>query len=894
MRLTLYIGGQWVAVDTDTDNSEKAVAMSWAFDSLDNPTDYISEFGYTLTAPYTNNNRAIFDNIQRIDKAVANFDPRERYQYRLCDRKNELVSQGMCYLQSCNRDGYVLQMNGTLYDVFNKALNSGWNDDGTPGYYTMLDYIGGMVRKLNKELVRVSWGLYNPIFPLTSLVSQFNNLQQVYNWLTGATKDQLFICNIIGFAPTAQGKYTEFSSGKLADIANNDFKEFKTLLGTTGDVELTERQTLQFKSYEQQPYIYVWRLFEFYAQEFQSITGYALNLDSRWFTATNKLLSESIYMLPKFIDKERGLIMDSNFSNVIQNQKLKAFYTPAQMGTYANWQMSAFTVGSYTADMHRLKVNVSLWTSGFTSSFTGYANKYIQSNPFCPFLVTVQATTGGGTVYTKKLAVWFLNDLKNANGDYLYTFANFIENNAKVETLWLAAQGYEVYIRRMPAQMGWKNIAVNTQLELITDIFCYEQGVSMTVVANVRGYNGTHQSNTDGKTPFIDVDGTGDVFDRVKVTGSTEAQGIYWTYAGVPPDFNMYVHANTYPIVSNRSNYEFSMADFFKEKPFNILLKYSKMMNLVWIADDDSKTITVASRSDYLSDCYANGQITDLTDRVDMSQEWTTRPTSWQDRTVVLGYGDDDEYYAKAYKEKYGRSYGSKTILTGNNTNDNVQELLNTGDSNTILPAIMTAEYVRRADTLNGTVKQVRDFPLLANYNEDGNSVDDGGKFLFRQRNAGDSWANALLEQWNYDVVYITDDTPLEMGADKYCWLLNPDNNSTYAARMIVRPAISTENSDGESIEFAEAQEEYTVDDGSTPTWLYDSRWAAYITDAYDIDSRTLHCKAWLDSKTYKALKASPWARIDSQMFLCMSVDGFTGGKSLCTLDLRRIKSKQQ
>lgn len=890
MRLTVNIGGKWMPVDMDTANSENAVALNYSFDSLVNPTDYVSEFSYTLTVPATKNNKALFDNIQRWDNKIdtVKFNPRITYQYRLCDRKGEQVSKGVLYLQSVKKGWFVLNLSGMLFEVFNKCLNSGWNnEEGDPAYYLMSDPMSFLSAplQLTKDLVLASWHLDRPEYDLGTLTNAKGSLQTLYD-LTDSD-DNLWVASFFGFAPTNQGKYTDFESGKLIDGSGN-VEDIKTYLGISTDVELTERQALQYRSYEQQPYVWVNKLWQLYANEFNAMTGYNLRLDARFFNSHNDLYAKAVYMLPKWCDKETELKTDTPFYTVADTNFIQ-YYQPFQDYLSNPWQIFNLSAGSYTATTaHRLAAKVYLRIrsndlfAGIKAAEPQYDNHYIIQNPNFVYAVSIASNLNA-----RLLAVYFLPDWKNDNGEYIYTYNSWVKGNSLITDQWIKSTFDEVQIIRYTPTA--------TNFEEIANVYAFTQYIDIAEAGTYQiawAMRGMHSAMYSDITPFVAKHKN---YAKIATRISSlmgDIDNAYWSHyngnTSVP-----YLYAtmnfNVADIIQQRSYKVLSIADMLPSHPFNILLKYSKIMGLVWVVDDGTENITVMRRSDYLSDCFAGGKITDLSDRVDAGQEIDVVPTAWQDRLVLFDYDDDDEHYAKAYREKYGRGYGSKTVYTGNTTNDGNLELLNTSDSNSIKPAVMSAEIVKPVGYYNGNAGAVQDYPQLANSNEDGESVGDDNKFLFRAANG--EWLGRINRfSWFDNQVYITDDTFREIVDNTFCWLKAPDTMSANAVIADVRPVFDTTTPDGlVSVNFAEAQEAYQPAPATPPTYLYDYLWANYIAEVYNIDNKTVKLRAMLDSKLYKALKSSPFVLINSQIFICNSVDGFTGGWSSCTLELRRI-----
>lgn len=82
----------------------------------------------------------------------------------------------------------------------------------------------------------------------------------------------------IGFIPTYQGKYTDFASDREQLLAS----------GRTDDMsrERDEHYKREFRSYYQQPFIWVDKLWKAAQDKIAEITDYSLVLSNSWFSPT--------------------------------------------------------------------------------------------------------------------------------------------------------------------------------------------------------------------------------------------------------------------------------------------------------------------------------------------------------------------------------------------------------------------------------------------------------------------------------------------------------------------------------------------------------------------------------------------------------------------------------
>ena len=348
----------WHEVVTD---SKEEVRFTFTFDNLTNPTNYVSERSVSAKLPRCPDNDIYFGHVCMLDSMViaGGYDPSVKMKYLAMDSAGMVVSEGEAVINEVTRDHYSLSLVGTQSVIFSKALNAGYSTEkaaADPEYYLMADPLQlsksgttftPATNKLNRHTVRASWLIANPLFDLSTIKSTAS-LVGAYGVST--TETLAWIASLIGFAPTLQGKYPAFNNDKWLECAIIDgtlasspdiipVLSTRTYLnGEPADsykVEGTiyEQQLGEYRSYYQQPYIYVSALWQLMAEEFKAITGYNLSLDARWFNPSNPELGRMVYMLQqKTIDEplidEITLLSDTSTVNLPVDTVTESFFYP--------------------------------------------------------------------------------------------------------------------------------------------------------------------------------------------------------------------------------------------------------------------------------------------------------------------------------------------------------------------------------------------------------------------------------------------------------------------------------------------------------------------------------------------------------------------------------------
>ena len=907
MRTYLQINGQWVEMVAD---ASQEVQLNFTIDSLENPTAYSSENSYSLKLPRCADNDAAFSHFCQLDSVIlANgYDPTQRMPYILLSELGELVSTGWAYVSSITSREYTLSLTGSQSKIFSQLLNAGYDttqaseDDD---YYLMTDWLkrskdGATFTEahnlLNSPLVYASWLIDNPIFDF-SILKSHPNLRFAYlgrQQNTTLTETNAFIASLIGFAPTAQGKYKDFDNetwldaGKVHDTDVHQALSFLPVFRRHRDIKgevieafeieggVIEPQIGEYRSYYQQPYIYISALWQLFRDEFENITdGYTLNLDERWFTPDNDELARLIYMLPS------------------QYQPSEQVGIPQQLPDMS--AVATLPTGSYSQ----------LWIQGtvFVNGLVNASRKYLTSEA-----ITLEA--GESVTFSYNLAITMA--LQGADAGNTIYFNNNNPLSVKVavigNNIGVGLQSKRYFIEMLPDNDVY-DIDFFAENQFAPTIMSNRiKGGSEMVQPKYTPFNGAaaveFEMLTVGDT--IAVTASEDTTVRLQFYfefASTQGQTPFGCQSNLMRQWYMFNQAPTITysatnIIATKSKGRRSDAAVSLEtlfgviKPFSVLLQYSKAHHLLWQVDDTERVVNVKRAADAYADMTANG-IVDISDKVDKSKDITITPLSWTNKEVLMNLEDVSADYIDGYSNRAGIPYGSKRIITQNNKDKGTLKLLGTNAYDKINTSVMLSQTVAPASSLMAASQKqffVETEPLPLNVQSE-ETANVYGNFYYRHNNA--TWDVKELEGWRAGGVYITDDLADEVAFDRFCWHgIDALGWSTLNGRRVYtnsRPVINTVSDNGLSVHFAPVREQYTYKPDTPAQYLYEYSWQRYIEEVYNPQNKVVELYLVLNTTTLKQVRNNPVVQIGNKIYLLCDIKGWSERGKICKCRLRQI-----
>lgn len=893
MRVFFRISAQWKEAEVD---SSVAIEQNITHDNLENPTNYISENSFSLKLPRTSHNNKMFSQFCNLDSVIVQggYTPIYPMDFRIDSDNGSQLMSGTATITSITKESYNISLIGSLGTAFYKLLNSGWSKTRSQEddkYILLTDWFkktkttridpesGATVVKfvdgdnpINRWLAYSSWRIDSPIFKLNDSFggsSLFTNTNlKGYYGITDAniTETMAFLSSIIGFAPITSTDMSGFDtkrwlqncqlwedqdtlygySKRVTDVLVNAIKADLSHDEVYGSEDgLIDAQIGEYRSYYLRPFIYVSRLFQLYQYECERITGYKLDLDSRWFNENAaRSLKDAIYMLPPLSigkSREYGGLATANDA------------TPFAFDTHsseARYQISGLSDNELVATTDVFRVE----KDNVVSCDYNYQIEMTPTNNPSPYdtidwlyenfgICDVSLMDGSSEITTKKYVV-----LPTSNDDHVQDYQYIQTDLARLHLILdLITDGYDVISAKYQE---------NTH------------SVKFGIDGNISSIINTTSNNAYLKCTFKFAN------DYCPIAG--RSRGYYnWGVVSMTGSLGNTVKYDVYKQM--RSGYNITLGDIFGDvNPFSILLKWSKMQHLTWEVNDSTKTIIVKQSKDYYTDCFTNG-VFDISDKVDMDSIEIT-PLSWTSESVEFNFNSTNT--TKDYEDRHKRTYGSKKIITSNRiTNDNTKLLCNS-DYDTINPGIINTEFANKVAYYVTHFKSSVPVESIPKPSVEENS------FFYRQQNStiGES---LLLDGWR-TYIAITDDDPIEVRDSTYCW--HGIDDGVHSA---IIPSFDICNrSKNHAVLFSEPREVYSPNTyPTTMKYLYEDNWSNYINEVYNVSNKTIAIDAIISQNEYERVKYNPLCRINNILYVLCKCESWSANDGRCKLTLRQISN---
>ena len=842
--LQLYINGQLADI-----KDESIISVTQTYESVNNPTLYYSSFSKTIKLPITANNNAIFSNFNRLDSIVTNLsiDPAKKMPFILTSNR-EPVMEGYLHLDNANTIWNDECFEVTLYSsiglVFNtiKLLTFNKNAEGVDPEYIIDSPLSDDL-KINRNLVKQSFEQQNHLL----------DSDNILDW--------------IGFIPTYQGKYSDFSSDKEQLLPS----------GRTDDMtrERDEHYMREFRSYYQQPFIWVDKLWKVVKDKVEQITDYTMNLDGSWFTSINPYYSQLIYTCPSLFTS------DDNYKSINEMYERElnkwTYYKPSKTPTlnthkliHLNSLNSNTNTGIYdpvtgvfnpnadaggTVFKGELRLTLSAPPPSSNTEISFYG-KIRDDNPFYVRIKAVNADTGEDILGAKKTFLLYSDDTDAG--------------------AWTYDEGIDVGI----AALGNADVFVgvtnrpklySTGYHTFNDAYFWEADLdfSINVTENVPYKIYAEIWNANNDDPF---ETCGSSLFGHNPTWDWLWSDFFVTSGNADKGFSMYFDTVVLSCETQenlRSNSDVTMYRIFPKDTtlFDVILNYSKMFGLMWYVDEDEKTITVMSRNRF----FADSVISDWSDKVDRSKEFKFSPLNFDKRYVTFNFDSGACGRLEKYESMYQYTYGSKKLDTGYEFNSEENKLYDK-----LVPSVISQkrQYSKMMNTQYPDSPNFMGYSYMVYPNEhfvdndkEGSTAGMSGAFYFRN---GTFLPDSQVSNQYYDGTYVfvvTDDTEHQIQTQEYCW------NSTGDNAVLCRkfPDVSTISnmslSKRWSVHFESPKEYFFVTPDGDTEYIYKNFWENYINERYCTQNKKLTAYIYISPEEYKHIDFTEFVKIDNILY---------------------------
>lgn len=888
----LFIQNQEVELDKSVQ-----FAITKQFEDLSNPTAIINDLSKTVSIPFTQKNNNLFGNIYNADRLIVTdgtdkntgiyFNPTLKMDFRLQDNDNVIMT------------GYA-------------KMNEIKQKDGKGTYEITLF---GELGKILQELKKISFD--NSVDDTTYLINGERYVDEyitnsiVHDSWTSSSQTQeevkekgdtdYKVTDIIGFAPSNSSKegfdFTTFQTTVDGEIVGKTFQDvltegiegyptFEEVTGISPSTVIPNgiypRALGEYRSYLQLPYIYWNKLFQIFQDKAESLTGYKFKLDTVWFNKKNPYWYNLVYMLKQFDIKDGGTntntyksIGHNPYADTIPPNTTNIAYSPN------------YLVDGAFAYRYIYNGTKSQWTTARNIPITSNHYEKTESVPLVQGNMRLKLSQNERVVMRAmqvkgSIEVFFglHADVFNL-GEYNWYCLNLNPDAAlNVNILFSGANGAT---RRQVGIVCDRNpsTAIQNIIQANSSSVCY-------IDASSRRPN----SALDGTTKVIRRTGT--VWDYTLnfpetnlfyaefgnyVDISIETYYSFGNSAQIPftkskvtverveydlPDWDNKYQIGTIANFNSelqittdvfRSGSRFTLNDLWNKdiSVFDEILRYCKMFRIGIKVDELNKQLMFTPIERY----FKNYTVTDWTNKIDMSKDFSITPITFEDKYILFNYEDGDTKNNKVYKEKYGYNYGEYRLTTDYNFNNKTNKIFEgQKSSNVISPVVLTW------DTLYRQNKIVYLIPTNESYVDDSDKenkmVDTFGQFYFH---------NGLnyFTRTNMPSVYISDDTKFMTQNQTYFYTGGFYEEGTYIFSDTY-PNLSLYRDDN-MITFAIPKESYVRNVSySNKKGIYNNLWETYLNERYNIQNKKITCYAYIKPIEFSTFDWNKLVKVGNQL----------------------------
>lgn len=805
------------------------ILYNYTMEDLASPAVVRNSFSRQITLPGTSSNNRIFGQFFRNDRVTEysatlqlgrHFDPTRKTTWRLYNERSELLESGYLRLDSVTRKRNVI----AEYKV---TLFGGLGQF----LYGLAYTAAGEKRTLADLDYR---GLATPANEFNFTLNA-SAVRQAWTRIASAAGAPSQAWDFINFAPCYNGKPSgTFDAAKgLLDVVEAGIG---VPSGTRGGValvtlprEFTEWETKDLRSYLQRPVVRMRGILDACFAS-RNNGGWTVQLDPTFFDATNPYYQKTWLTLP-IINTETLLTQTGGTGSL----------TWSQVGGDPSVIQATLTGGgdnnkNYTVALH-ITPKVTL-----PSSLTGtvildceeggtYWMSYVEYNIIALDANDAEITRKVVRISSRQAASGVDAPVMDATGNFTTDGTTGTFTGGTLETS-IAAPGIKkIRISAETHPLKW----------------------------------GTESADTPGgNAVWTDDHAYSTMFYVTRYTADMAGSG--FSYGGLG---------------GGRSGKSVTKAEILSGggTPADYLLAFCKTFGLVMVADSATKTVSIMPRSEWYT-----GEVLDIEDRIDTGSGFEKAPFAFDARWYVWAQKYESGEWAKAYLEKYGRTFGQQRVDTGYAFDANTNAVM---DGVIFRGAVMALEnsecfctivqdgdnvpavFVNRGATYNMYLseEEQQDVEITRPgasavktwLNPDNMSYDLFPKPQFHDKeNAPFDERDTLLffdgMTASGDPYTLTDDTDtmMDLNGGTPCWLLQwADHVAATAApalpkfsRYLTYSEAHTGYVYEKSLDFGTPAEVpipgVTFQDGAT---VFSQFWADYISDRYDDDSAVLRCK---------------------------------------------------
>ena len=314
--------------------SDDNLDTHWIVFDLNTFEDGTYQMSFDTAVFDTTNNQAVIKNMvltKGVNVVYGNdianyigiyFDPFRKLNFRL-EWNSDLLMQGYAKMLSTTKENgigyYEVTLNGELGKVLQEmkkiTFDTALSGESEGKYY--IDGSQYVSEQITKELVYSGWTHNQTVQSIDNPNIKFYD---IINFAPCNAFDDDFEYNSFQMINT---NYQQ-EQKKFEDVLTD--ANFKDSTGVDPDVAIpdgmTPRGIGEFRSYQQQPFIYFNKLFQIFQKKAEALTGYKFNLDESWFTTANTRWYKLVMMLKKLNEDK-----NTSYQNFYETSSVTNFVT---------------------------------------------------------------------------------------------------------------------------------------------------------------------------------------------------------------------------------------------------------------------------------------------------------------------------------------------------------------------------------------------------------------------------------------------------------------------------------------------------------------------------------------------------------------------------------------
>lgn len=842
-------------------NESVQFAITKQFEDITSPADIKNDFSKTVKIPFSQKNNKIFGMLFSVDRLTPvssgqltgiYFNPYKKIDFRL-QWGNTVLMQGYVKMidvvKSANGKGhYNITLNGELGKVFQEMKKITF-DRTTEETKYLIDGSKYVEETINKDLIYRLWTNEPDLSDLSLKDKYIGEVDSNTGEITLTPNLAYKTEDYIGFAPNNSydenfdyktfQKANENSSIKFSEVLDNQAankEEGKTYVDFTG-IEadtaigngLLPRDIGEYRSYMQLPYIYFNKLFQIFVEKSKEVTGYDVEMDSKWFSNKNPYWNRSTLLLKQLNTNSDGKNYATSFPNtslgyfVCNTNNPNRTYIPS-LRSPINWQPVSGFLDNVRVDFR-----------------AGKFDNITFNTPIICKLILADTFYTPGELATRNYVLlsggFFVNvafRLKDANGNVVYTSIPYCLHDNNTTNF----EGVGVEVKGIPK-------VSNGRYE-----FTFNIDLGMTIDRNVVGNDFTIETAVYTTDLYGRTDQT--LFADCDSTSGGDVQRVF-------PDV-LTIQTSEVSVTVNcgnnkRSNSKFILNDLWNNEYnlFDTILNYCKQFRIGVFCDDVARKIIFKPLSTYFTDY----KVLDWTDKLDLNKEYQIQPITFENKYLLFNYEKFDTELNKLYTEKYGKNFGEYKLSTDYEFNTDEKKLFK--DSRIAIPSTNTCLSWNNLYDMNIIYTLPAEINV-SNKNDSKKNVSVFGSMLFYKGISNFDTTSNLRS------VMVSDDTTLQTFHQTYFY--TQDGQEGTKIKVPSYPVLDIVN-DKNLCTFTTPAENYTYLPNiyDNTKGLYNNFWENYLNERYNKQNKIVTCYLKLTPFDVANFQYNHFVKIENQLY---------------------------